>query len=146
VTATSLSFPALCIPRDFGVYVVGDLSQLRRCRAQLFWRYHHFDGLRIVDSNEKTFDVTAASVSSPTSKLGRVLARLFDVSVTVDLEISPTGPVSLSEVVSAVERAIDADAESFEELSGRSVPWWRSTLTNASSVKEVILALQGSAK
>jgi hypothetical protein len=45
-----------------------------------------------------------------------------------------------------VEKAIEVDGESFEELSGRSVPWWRSALANASSVKAVILAFQESAK
>jgi hypothetical protein len=143
---TPVSFPALCVPRDFGVYVVRDLSELRTCRSKLYTRYRHFDGLRVFDFDGKAFMVTAAPVSAPTSALGRFVARLFDLTLTVDLELSPIGPASLSEVRSVVEKAIDVDAESFEELSGRSVPWWRATLANAPSVKAVILAFQESAK
>jgi hypothetical protein len=144
--STSVSFPALCVPRDFGVYLVRDMRELQRSRAQLFWRYDHFKGLRIFDSAENAFEVTAASLSSPTSKLGRFLTRVLDLSVTVDVEVSPIGRASLSEVVSAVQRAIEVDPESFEELSKRSIEWWRSTLANASFVKSVILAFQESAK
>jgi hypothetical protein len=143
---TSVAYPALCVPRDFGVYLVRDLRQLRRCRAQLFWRYHHYEGLRIFDSDEKAFEVTAASVAMPKSELGRLLARTFDLSVTVDVEISPIGRASVSDVVAAVQKAIEVDAESFEELSARSVAWWRTALANASSVKGVIAAFDDAQK
>jgi hypothetical protein len=85
--------------------------------------------------------VTAASVSRPASELGRLLARLLDLPVTVDVEIAPIGPASLSEVVCAVQQAIEADAESFEELSQRSIEWWQATLGRTSSVRAVIRAL-----
>ena len=71
-----IAFPALCVPRDSGVYLVRDLPELRRSRAQLYWRYHHFEGLRIYDCDERAFEVTGASVSRPASELGRLLARL----------------------------------------------------------------------
>lgn len=144
--STSIAFPALCVPRDFGVYVVRDLSDLRRCRAQLVWRSHHFDGLRIFDSDERAFEVTAVSVSSPATRLGRALARVLDLTVTVEVESALIGTASLFEVIAAVHRAIDVDAESFEELSRRSVPWWRTTLANTSSVKDVILAFEDAAR
>ena len=136
----SVTFPALCVPRDSGVYLVRDLPELRRSRAQLYWRYHHFEGLRIYDCEERAFEVTAASVSRPVSTLGRLSARLLDLTITVDVEISPIGSASLSEVISAVQRAIDADPESFEELSERSIEWWQETLAHTSSVQGVIRA------
>jgi hypothetical protein len=37
----------------------------------------------------RPFEVTTASVSSPVSTLGRALARLFDLAVTVDVEMTP---------------------------------------------------------
>jgi hypothetical protein len=137
----SVTFPALCVPRDSGVYLVRGLPELRRSRAQLYWRYHHFKGLRLYDSDERAFKVTATSVSRPASELGRLLARLLDLPVTVDVEIAPIGPASLSEVVRAVQEAIEADAESFEELSQRSIEWWQATLGRTSSVRAVIRAL-----
>ena len=138
--ATSIAFPALCVPRDFGVYAVRDVSQLRRTRAQLYWRYHHFEGLRIFDSEGRAYEVRTAHVSSPASGFGRFLARLLDLTIAVDVKVTPLGAASLSEVVSAVQRATEIDPESFEELSTRSIEWWRTTLARASSVQEVIRA------
>jgi hypothetical protein len=140
LVSNSVTFPALCVSRDAGVYLVRDLPGLRRSRAQLYWRYHHFDGLRIYDCEERAFEVIAASVSRPVSELGRLLARLLDLTITVDVEITPIGPASLSEVISAVQRAIEADPESFEELSERSIEWWHATLAHISSVQGVIHA------
>jgi hypothetical protein len=135
---TSVRFPALCVPRDFGVYLVRDLHHLRRSRAHLFWRYHSFEGVRLYDADGRAFEVTATSVSRPVSKLGRALARLLDLTMTVDVEMAPMGPASLPDVISAVQRAMAADPESFEELSGRSIEWWQATLAHTSSVQGVI--------
>jgi hypothetical protein len=140
VVSGSVTFPALCVPRDFGVYVVRDLPQLQRSRAALFWRYRHFDGLRLYDSHEMAYEVTGSSVSKPISELGQFVARLLDLAVTVAVQISPIGPASLSDVVAAVQRAMEADPESLEELSQRSTEWWRTTLAHAASVREVIQA------
>ena len=137
---TTVTFPALCVPRDSGVYLVRDLSELERSRAQLFWRYRHFDGLRLYDSDERAFEVTAARVVKPTWRLGHLFARVFDLTISVDLEISVLSSASLSEVTAAVHRAIEADPESFEELSTHSVAWWRATLAHADSVQGVIRA------
>lgn len=136
----SVTFPALCVPRDFGVYVVRDLPQLQRSRAALFWRYRHFNGLRLYDSDEMAHEVTGSSVSKPASELGQFVARLLDLAVTVDVQISPIGPAFLSDVVAAAQRAIEVDPESLEELSQRSTEWWRTTLAHAASVREVIHA------
>jgi len=122
---TAVTFPALCVPHDSGVYLVRDLSELQRSRAQLFWRYRHFAGLRLYDSDDRAFEVTAARVARPTSRLGLFFARVFDLSITVEIEIAAFGPASLSDVAAAVHRAIETDPESFEELSGRSVAWWQ---------------------
>ncbi len=136
----SVVFPALCVPREFGVYVVRNLSELRRSRAALIWRYRHFEGLRLYDSEEKAYEIMGTSVSSPTSRLGQFVARLLDLSVTLDVELALIGRASLSEVVVAVREAIEDDPESFEELSGRSIDWWKETLGRANSVREVISA------
>jgi hypothetical protein len=137
---TSVRFPALCVPRDFGVYLVRDLRQLRRSRAQLFWRYHRFEGLRLYDADGRAFEVTAAAVSRPVSQLGRYLARLLDLTITVDVVMAPMGSASLPKAIAAVQRAMAADPESFEELSGRSFEWWQATLAHTSSVQGVIRA------
>lgn len=137
---TAVTFPALCVPRDSGVYVVRDLPELQRSRAQLFWRYRHFNGLRLYDSDERAFEVTAARVAKPASRLGLFFARALDLTITVEIEIAAFGPASLSEVAAAVHRAIEVDPESFEELSGRSVAWWHATLAHVDSVQGVIRA------
>ena len=140
MTPTAVRFPAICVPRDSGVYLVRDLAELQRSRAQLFWRYRHFDGLRLYDSDDRAFEVTAARVARPTSRLGQLVARVFDLSMSVEIEISALGSASLSEVAAAVHRAIEADPESFEELSSRSVAWWHATLAHTDSVQGVIRA------
>ena len=133
-----IAFPALCVPRDVGVYLVRDVREMRTTRAQLFWRYRHFDGLRIFDAEGQAYVVQTACVSKPRTRIGRFLARLLDLAITADLTVAPIRAASLAEVASAVQRAIEADAESFEELSGRSVEWWRATLGQAVSVQGVI--------
>lgn len=76
------------------------------------------------------------------TELGRLFTRWLDLQLTVDVEVSPIGSASLADGVSAVRQAIDVDSESFDELSGRSVEWWQSTLANCLSVREIILAFQ----
>src|SRR5262245_10626718 len=98
LVATSIRFPALCVPRDFGVYLVRDWHHLRRSGAHLFWRYHPFKGLRLYDADGRAFEVTAAAVSRPVSTLGRYLARLLDLMITVDVEIAPIGSASWPDV------------------------------------------------
>lgn len=139
-TPEPVAFPAMCVPRDFGVYVVRSLAQLRRTRASLFWRYGHFEGLRLFDSDGRMHEVMEAVVSRPTSGLGRAVARWLDLPVTVDVRIAAIGPASLADLITAVERAIEIDPESFEELSGRSVEWWQGTLGRVSTVRELIEA------
>lgn len=121
IDATSVTFPALCIPRDFGVYLVRDVSQLRRVRAQPFWTHRHFAGLRICDSSGRAYEVRTADISSPTSRAGRFLARLLDLTIEVDVKLAPLDSAPLSDVVSAVRKALEVDPESFEELSQRSL-------------------------
>lgn len=140
IAATSVTFPALCIPRDFGVYVARDASQLRRVRAQAFWTHHHFERLRIFDSSGRAYEVTTAVVSRPTSGAGRFLARLLDLTIEVDVKLAALDSAPLSAVVSAVHKALEVDPESFEELSRRSLEWWRTTLSQATSVPEIIRA------
>lgn len=140
IAATSVTFPALCIPRDFGVYMVRDASQLRRVRAQAFWTHHHFERFRIFDSGGRAYEVRTADVSSPTSRAGRFLARLLDLTIEVDVKLAALDSAPLSDVVSAVRKALEVDPESFEELSQRSLEWWRTTLSQATSVPEIIRA------
>lgn len=139
--AAVVTFPALCVPRDFGVYIARDPAQLQLTSANLFWRVHHFDALRIYDADGRAYEVCSAQVSRPRSRLGRSLARFCDLQISVEIQVTPLGPASLAAVVSAVEQGLAVDAESFEELSGRSPDWWRSTLSRCASVREVISAL-----
>lgn len=131
---SSVAFPALCIPKDGGVYAVSDLSELQQCRGS----FRHFDGLRIFDWEERAHEVTRVSVSRPASGIGRFVSRLFDLGITVDLETSSIGTASVPHVVSAVQKAIEDDPELFEELSGHSIQWWKAVLAEASSVRDVI--------
>ena len=136
-------FPVLCVARDFGVYVAHDQQQLRQARAGVF-RRGHFEGLRVFDAAGRVYNLAAARITQPASAAGRWLARVLDLTVTVDVEIVPAGAAQLPEVVAAVEKAIDTDPESFEELSGRSVEWWRATLARAASIQDVVRAFEES--
>ena len=115
-----MRFPVLCIPQHFGGYVVGDQACLGKCRpAELSWREDVYKGMRIVDSNGKTFDVTHYVVR-PATRIRMVLARMFDWAVEVTLDVEPTKPFSLDQLKAVVRTSINIDAETFDERSCRS--------------------------
>jgi hypothetical protein len=136
----AMRFPVLCIPRDFGVYIVTEKESLGRRNPALFWRVDVYSGMRIIDSDGKAFAVRKYRVNRPSSRFGQTLARIFETSIQVDLQFDLVDVPSLDELKSIVQTAVIEDPEGFEELSGGSVQWWESTLENASSLQEIVNA------
>lgn len=141
ITPESISYPVLCIPGSLGVYVARNRRELERCRAVLFWKARLYDGLQIADLDGKKYAVTRATIFRPRSGIAQWLARVLDLSVQVSLELEDRGIATLAEIGNAVETAIQEDPEAFEEISGRSIEWWRAVLAASTSVADVIRAL-----
>jgi hypothetical protein len=99
-----------------------------------------YNGLRIVDSSGMAFMVSKYRINRPSSRFGQALARFFETTVRVELQVEPIEPPSLDELKAVVQDAINDDPESFEELSGKSVEWWRGSLDKASSLEDVVNA------
>ena len=129
------------MPRLMGVCVARGATDLERCQAVVFWRGRFYDGLRLVDANGDEHEVVRFAVTKPVSALGQKIARFLDLGIGVEIETRRIGPASLADVVKAVDAAIEEDAETFEEFSGRSVSWWRSTLGRCSTARQVVRAL-----
>ncbi len=144
--ADDLQYPVLCVPRALGPHLVRDPADLQSCEAVLFWRARFYEGLRLIDANGEAYEVVGAEVRKPASSIAQRLARLLGLRIVVDVRARHIGPASLAEVAGAVERAIDDDAETFEEFSGRSVLWWQSELTRCPTVAELMRALSADVK
>lgn len=72
------------------------------------------------------------------------MARSFETAVQVELVVQSVAPPPLDELKAAAQAAIDADPESFEELSGKSAQWCGDTLPKASTPREVIRVFSAS--
>jgi len=140
--AAGLRFPVLCLTREMGVCVAGRERDLERCSAAVFWRGRFFEGLRLVDATGQTHEVVRATIRRPATWVGRRLARLLDLTITVGVETRSAGAASVDEIRRIIEQAVDEDAEAFEEFSGHDVEWWRGTLAASHTVEELMRALQ----
>ena len=122
------------------MYAVLAEQSLGRCRPSLFWRTNVYDGMRIVDSAGQAFMVDGWSIVRPASKLAQAIARVFETTVQVELQVRPIEPPSIQDLKSTAQSALAEDPESFEELSGRSVEWWGTTLSRANTLQELVNA------
>jgi len=125
-----------------GVCVAGNPSDLRRCNAAVFRRGQFFEGLRVVNSGGTTYEVVRARIRRPATAVGQWLVHLFDLDLTVDVELRPIGLVSLAEVRRVMQRSWEEDAEGFEEQSGRSIDWWKRSLESCADLPSLIRLIQ----
>jgi hypothetical protein len=143
VRARDLRYPLLCLTRTLGVCLVQSAAELERCRAVVYWRGRFFDDLRIVDASGDTHIVVRASIRKPRSPLGQRLARLLDLPLQVDVEARRDTRVSIEEVRAIVSKAVDEDAEAFEEFSGKDVDWWNQSLSRCTTIEELMRLIAG---
>jgi len=125
-----------------GVCIARSASEIERCNAAVFWRGRFFDGLRVVDANGDTHEITQAKIRRPATRIGQRMARFLELPISVEVEAQPTSAATVDEVKRAVEQAIDEDAESFEEFSGKDVDWWRRSLDACHSIPELMRTLR----
>jgi hypothetical protein len=140
--AAGLPFPVLCLTRQMGVCIAGTAEDLGRCSASVFWRGRFFEGLRLVDATGQTHEVIRATIRRPARRAGQRLARLLDLTMSVEVETRSTGAASVDEIRRIMEQAVDDDAEAFEEFSGRDVEWWRRTLAASQTVEDLMRTLE----
>ena len=126
-----MKFPVICIPVDLAPYGVSRQEALGLCAGPLYWRARIFTGMRIVDSDGRSYVVTGTRLLRPGSAAGQWIARMLDLQVSVELALSPTAPVTIEEVRERVLASLRDDAEAAEELSGRPVAWWDTALRKA---------------
>lgn len=143
VRARDLHYPLLCLTRTMGVCVVQSATELERCRAVVYWRGRFYEDLRLVDANGETHTVVRTTIRKPRSSLGQGLARVLDLPIYVDLEARPGAQVSVDEVREIIRRAVDEDAETFEEFSGQSVDWWHQSLSECKTTADLVHRVAG---
>ncbi len=111
----ALQFPVLALAQDGSIVPVDSLATLRQCNATAFWRNHYYDGMVIIDADEKTWHVTQALPILPAGTVGRAMARLVNGKVQVHLVLEPdTGPDGLAMAKSRVSRWMDRDGDFWE--------------------------------
>ncbi len=141
ISPDTLEYPVLCIPKDNGIYTVKNRAELESCKAMLFWKARIFDELQIVDTTGQMYVVTRAAIYKPSSKLIQSFARVLDLPIQVRLELKDYKVLPLTEVIQLVLSSITEEPELAEELSGKSMEWWRTKLNACRSIKDVLAAL-----
>jgi hypothetical protein len=140
--AHDLRYPLLCLTRQMDFCIVRSALELERCNPAVFWREHFYDNLRLVEANGETYEIARATIRSPSSLLGQWIARFLDLPISVEIEAQRTVASSLGEIKRIVEQAVDEETELFEELSGKSLNWWKQSLGESESIVDLIRMLQ----
>lgn len=143
VAASSLTFPMLLLSRASGVSFADSPSDLANFPAVLYWKGRFFDGLRIIDATGRAHEVISATVQRPTTKLGRWLAQLIGMTVSVQAETRAVGPVPFAEVVRAVEVDLERQSALYEEFSGQDFASVKAALAQCTTVADVTKILSG---
>lgn len=133
-----MKFPVLCLSRDTGIFFATTPAHLAATRVSAQWTDRVYSGMKIVDASGACFLVRSYKVEKPKTPMFRKLAEFLELKRELRLQVEPTAPVELSELKAAVLHSIDEDAESFEELSGKSTSWWHAQLNRASSCLDVL--------
>src|SRR5688572_21085448 len=91
------SFPALCLSQDGSISVADSAEALRRCNALALFKNRYYEDLIVIDSAANRFRaVSAAPVPTP-SPFGRLVARVLNRKMMVDLKWEPQGPTPLDD-------------------------------------------------
>ncbi len=114
VEPKDLTFPVLCLSRDFSVVPARDPEGLCRCNALAFWRNQYYQDLQIFDSTGSAYTVVEAQLRHPMPSARRFLARLINQSLSVELRLRAEGPSSLAEAKERVSEWLDKAPEFWE--------------------------------
>ena len=139
IGSEQLQYPVLCGAHSKGIFVVNDISGLNHARPSVFWKAKLYDGLWIVESTGRQYDVRNPKVSRQVTGIGLWWAKIFDLPVDVTFELRETVKTSLPQLVRRIKALMSQDEQLFEELSGKSVTTWSNDLDGCKSIQEVIL-------
>ena len=137
VSASDLRYPVLYFSDRGGVGTAISSDELLRTWPAVV-RSGFYVGLRLVEEDGTTFEVTRADVVLPASPLRRWLSRVFKLPIRMEPQIKRIDDVQLSELRAQLLSELEADGAELEEYSGRSVTWWRSQFTGATSISDLV--------
>lgn len=142
ISPADLTYPTLCLSGQAGLTVAEHPDSLERCRAGLFWKARFYEGLLVVDATGSAYEVAQAEVRRPGSPLARRVARLLDLSLSIQVTLRFVGQALFDELRERVLAEIDDDPETLEEMTGRDVFWWRAALARCTTARELVQTLQ----
>lgn len=130
------TFPVMCLSRDGSISVADSAEALRRCNARALFKNHYYEDLIVIDSAENRFRVVSAAPVPTPSSLGRLVARVLNRKMTVDLVCEPEGPIHLDDAKRTVNEWLDRSPDFWE--ASRDVEVWRQMIARANSASSLI--------
>lgn len=140
VSPERLTYPAVCLTQRSGVFVARGASDLEQCNGSLYWRARLSDGLQVIDASGTQYKVVDVKLVRPGTSWGRGLSRMLELSVVARPTLRPVGMASLETFRSRILAEIEEDPEFLEEMTGRTVPWWRDALARCTTSQELVQA------
>lgn len=136
-----LTYPAVCLTQRSGVFVARGASHLEHCNGSLYWRARLYDGLQVIDASGAQYKVVDVELVRPGTSWGRGLSRMLELSVVARPTLRPVDTASLEMFRNRIRTEIGEDPELLEEMTGRTVPWWRDALARCTTPQEIVQAL-----
>jgi hypothetical protein len=131
-----LLFPALCLARDTSVAVAESPDGLRRCNARAFFRNQYFDDLIIFDSRAAQFRVTSAAPAEPMTGMKKLLLRVLNGRLTVQLSVGREAEASLDAAKAHVVAWLRKNPDFWE--ASREMSEWEQMVNAAPDMRRLI--------
>ncbi len=131
-----LSFPVLCLSRDTSITTAESPERLQGCNARALFTTRYFEDLIVFDSTGEQYRVLSAEMSPPLTGMRRWLARAFNRSLTVRLELQRENAVSLATAKQHVLIWLKKDPDFWEE--SRDIDDWERLVDAAKDMRRLI--------
>lgn len=140
VEPSDLTFPVLCLSRDSSVVPARDPEGLCRCNALAFWRNQYYRDLQIFDSTGAAYTVVEAQLPQAMSSTRRLLARLINQSLSVNLRLRSEGPPSLAKAKERVSEWLDKAPEFWEAADD--LDEWKRRISACETMADLIAVFE----
>jgi hypothetical protein len=140
VDLSDLIFPVLCLSGDTSVVPARDPGSLCRCNALAFWRNQYYRDLQIFDSTGSAYTVVEAQLRHRMPLARRLLARLINQSLTVELRLRTEGPSSLAEAKKSVSEWLDKAPEFWEAADD--LDEWKRRISACETMADLIAVFE----
>jgi hypothetical protein len=131
-----LSFPALCLARDTSIIVVESPDGLRQCNALAFFKNRYFDDLLIFDSSAAQYRVASATPAEPLTGMKKLLVRVLNRRLTVQLSLTREAGASLETAKDRVLAWLRKEPDFWE--ASRELSEWERVVKAAPDMRRLI--------